>query len=301
MKKLITAFAATIILTSCGVPKTAETVESVVTTAITTATSPMSATTTTAPPETTLEEATTSPTEETEYKGNKTHEKYLDFTSNQALRNDISDNRNFYDKLMIDDINNDGRLELVYVKSDLKILTYYSDGQIKTLESLANAGGNCACGGAPVYYNENTHEIMIRRSFFDYKDICFYEYTDENYNLIKQYKWGGFTVPLELDEWYESPDLETLLEEENLTFEDLKELDESKLHDYAIRIGYSWKMDQYMFEDEIITEADWDNAISDFKNADGCISLCPYNTDLEFIDMKSKDFSDYVETKLPVK
>jgi hypothetical protein len=236
--------------------------------------------------------------EETEYKGKMAYEKYLEFTRNQALLNDIYDHQKNYDKMMIDDINNDGIVEIVYVKPDLKIFTYYSNGQITTLESLANVGGNCACGSAPIYYNENTDEIMIRRTFSDYRDICFYEYTDGDYNLTKQYQWGGFTVPLEIDEWYESPALDALLQEENLTFEDLRKLDEEKLHEYAHMIGYVEKMDQYMFEDEIITEAEWDNAINEFKSADGCISLCPNNTDLDFVDIDSEDFTDYIEGKL---
>jgi hypothetical protein len=236
--------------------------------------------------------------EETEYKGKMAYEKYLEFTRNQALLKHITDNQKIIDKLMIDDINNDGIVELVYVKPDLKILTYYSDGEIKTLESLTNVGGNCACGSAPLYYNKNTDEIMIRRTYFDYRDICFYEYIDGDYNLTKQYQWGGFTIPLAIDEWYESAALDSLLQEENLTFEDLKKLDEAKLHEYAYRLDYTWKMDQYMFEDEIITKADWDNAINEFKSADGCISLCPYNTDLDFVDIRSEDFSDYVENKL---
>jgi hypothetical protein len=236
--------------------------------------------------------------EETEYKGKPAYEKYLEFTRNLVLLKHISDNQKNIDKLMIDDINNDGIVELVHLNSHSKWFTYYSDGEIKTLGSLANWGGNCACGSAPLYYNENTDEIMIRRSYSDYRDICFYEYTDGDYNLTKQYQWGGFTVPLKIDEWYESPDLDLLLQEENLTFEDLKELDEATLHDDAFRIGYWYKMDQYMFEDEIITKAEWDNAISEFKSADGCISLCPLNADLEFVDMRNEDFSDYVESKL---
>jgi hypothetical protein len=236
--------------------------------------------------------------EETEYKGKMAYEKYIEFTRNQALLNDIYDHRKNYDKLLIDDINNDGIVEIVYAKPDLKIFTYYSNGQIKTLESLANVGGNCVCGSAPIYYNKKTDEIMIRRTYSDYRDICFYQYTDGDYNLIKQYQWGGFTGPLAIDEWYESPALDSLLQEENLTFDDLKKLDEDKLYEYAHMIGYVEKMDQYMFEDEIITEAEWENAINEFKSADGCISLCPYNTDLDFVDMQSEDFSDYVEKEL---
>jgi uncharacterized protein YceK len=236
--------------------------------------------------------------EETEYKGKIAHEKYLEYTRNQAFRELITDNQKNIDKLMIDDINNDGMVELVFVNYHSKQFSYYSDGEIITLDSLANVGGNCACGSAPLYYNENTDEIMIRRSYSDYRDICFYEYKDGDYSLTKQYKWGGFTFPLGIDEWYESPDLDALLKEENLTFEELKKLDEAKLDDYAYSLGYTWKMDQYMFEDEIITEAEWDNAINEFKSADGCISLCPDNPDLEFIEMQSEGFSDYVEGKL---
>jgi hypothetical protein len=236
--------------------------------------------------------------EETEYKGKKAYEKYLEFTRNQALLKHITDNQKNIDKLMIDDINNDGIFELVHVDSISKWFTYYSDGQVKTLGSLANWGGECSCGSAPIYYNKNTDEIMIRRTYSDYRDICFYQYTDGDYNLIKQYQWAGFIVPLAIDEWYESPALDALLQEENLTFEDLRKLDEEKLYEYAHTIGYVEKMDQYIFEGEIITQAEWDNAIKEFKSADDCISLCPDNTDLDFVSIRSADFSDYVESKL---
>jgi hypothetical protein len=87
----------------------------------------------------------------------------------------------------------------------------------------------------------------------------------------------------------------------NITFEELKKLDEGELLGIAWTLGTFDRVNYYTIDDKEVTEVQWQKAIDDFINADDTILLCPEITDLAFVDVADGYFSEYVETRLPNK
>jgi hypothetical protein len=220
--------------------------------------------------------------EETEYKGKMAYEKYLEFTKMQKY---LDEKLSYTNNLLIDDLNNDGISDAVLVYDSDTIFAYYRNGEIKKLSANANWGGECECeNGAPLYYNKNTNEFLTESTASRYKNYSFYCFSDGEYKLQDEYIWREIIDVWDVEKWADFPNIEYFLEQENLTFEDLKKLDEGELLGYAWVIGTFDRVNQYTVNDKEVTEAEWRKAIDDFINADSCYLLCPDNTDLDWHD-----------------
>jgi hypothetical protein len=239
--------------------------------------------------------------EETEYKGKIAYEKYLEFTKKQeylAEKSKYDDN-----KILIDDINNDGTDDIIYINNWSATFAYYHNGEIKEIRAEANWGGELEGGGAPLYYNKETDEFLTVSTASSYRNYSFYEFSEGEYKLKNKYIWRELIVPWDIDKWTEMPNLESFLEKDGITFEDLKKLNESELLGIAWTLGTFDRVNLYTIDEKEVTEAEWQKAIDEFIAADDTILLCPENTDLEFVDVSDVDgdLSAYVEAKLPNK
>jgi hypothetical protein len=187
--------------------------------------------------------------EETEYKGKMAYEKYLEFTKKQeylAEKSKYDDN-----KILIDDINNDGTDDIIYINDYSATFAYYHNGEIKEIRAEANWGGELEGGGAPLYYNKNADEFLTESTASRYKNFSFYEFSDGEYKLKNEYIWRELKIPLDDEGSFE-------------------------------------RVNKYMIDGTEAAEAEWQKAIYDFINDDDTILLCPDNTDLEFVDLHNK-------------
>jgi hypothetical protein len=131
-----------------------------------------------------------------------------------------------------------------------------------------------------------------------YKNYSFYELSDGEYKLKNKHIWRELIVPWEVDKWADFPNIDYFLEEENLTFEDLKKLKEDDdLLGYAWVIGTFDRVNYYTIDDKEVAETEWRTTIDDFINDDDTILLCPENTDLDFVDIDDID-GDYLTENL---
>jgi hypothetical protein len=225
--------------------------------------------------------------EETEYKGKAAYEKYLEFTKKQeylAEKSKYDDN-----KILVDDINSDGKDDIIYINDWSATFAYYHDGEIKEITAETGWGDGLDGGGMPLYYNKETDEFLTFSVASSYKNYSFYEFSDGEYTLKNEYIWREIIDVWDIDKWTEMPNLESYLEITNLTFEDLTELNESELLSHAWVIGTFDRVNQYTIDDKEVTETKWQMAIDDFINADDTILLCPDNAYLKFVDVADFD------------
>jgi hypothetical protein len=219
--------------------------------------------------------------EETEYKGKMAYEKYLEFTKKQEY---LAEKSNYDDtKILIDDINNDGIDDIIYINDLSATFVYYHNGEMKEITAEQGWGDGMEGGGMPLYYNKKTDEFLTFSQASSYKNYSFYDFSDGEYKLKNEHIWRELIIPWDVEKWKEAPNLESFLEKDGITFEDLKKLNERELLGYAWVIGTFDRVNQYTISDKEVTEAEWQKAVDDFIAADDTVLLCPENTDLDFI------------------
>jgi hypothetical protein len=145
-------------------------------------------------------------------------------------------------------------------------------------------------GGMPLYYNKKTDEFLTFSQASSYKNYSFYEFSHGDYKLKNEYIWREIIDVWDVEKWADFPTIDWWLNDFNLTFEDLKKLEEDdELLGYAWVIGTFDRVNQYTIDDKEVTEAEWQKTIDDFIAADDTVLLCPDNTDLDFVDVKEAD------------
>jgi hypothetical protein len=226
--------------------------------------------------------------EETEYKGKMAYEKYLEFTTKQEY---LAEKSNYDDtKILIDDINSDGTDDIIYINDWSATFAYYHNGEIKKITAEQGWGDGMEGGGMPLYYNKKTDEFLTFSQASSYKNYSFYEFSDGEYKLKNEHIWRELIDVWDVDKWVgntNQQNLDQLLEQYNLTFEDLEKLDESELLGIAWTLGTFDRVNLYTIDDTEVTEAEWQKAIDDFIAADDTVLLCPENTSLNFVEIET--------------
>jgi hypothetical protein len=213
------------------------------------------------------------------YQNPANDEKDLEFTKKQEYFDEKSKSAN---DILISDFNNGGISDAVFIYDSDTTFAYYNSGEIKEISANANWGGECECeNGAPLYYNKKTDEFLAVSTYSSYKNYSFYDFSDGDYKLKNEYTWREIITPWDVEKWIENPNFEGFLQDENLTLDDLKKLDEGELLGFAWALGTFDRVNQYMVDDKEVNETEWQNYIDDFINADDCILLCSDNADLQ--------------------
>lgn len=205
---------------------------------------------------------------------------------------------NWIDKFLFTDINHDGISEMISITDSITVLAYCHNDTIKELRSQHYWG--TIEGGMPFYYNKATGQIMTVTSGSAYDRYSFYDYAEGNYQLMQEFTCIEKIVPWDIDKWAKSPNLDYELEFYDVSYEELKNLDDGTLLEIAWVIGYYDRVNQYTADDIEITEEQWQKTIDEFKDAPDCITLCTRNADLQFIDIdiEGRITANYLKEKL---
>jgi hypothetical protein len=201
------------------------------------------------------------------------------------------DKKSNYDdtKILIDDINSDGTDDIIYINDLSATFAYYHNAEIKEITAEQGWGDGLEGGGMPLYYNKNTDEFLTLSVSSSYKNYSFYEFSDGEYKLRNEHIWREVIDVWDIDKWIgntNQQNLDQLLELYNLTFDDLKKLDEGELLGIAWTLGTFDRVNKYTIDEKEVTEAEWREQIDDFINYDETILLCPDNADLDFVDVE---------------
>ena len=187
--------------------------------------------------------------------------------ANKLLGEYMSANLQFVEKMFIDDINNDGELEIIFIIAHKSTLLYYYDNSIKELTSFMRWGEAHGCGGFPLYQNKTTGQVMavdISSQLYYYR---FYDFVDGDYLISPEFEFKFWV------EWNPDP----------------------RNEDFP-----PWRSDKYSVNGEEVSEEQYYDSIISLINNPDWILLCPCNEDLPYVTLEdvNGDFTGYIEEKL---
>ncbi len=206
---------------------------------------------------------------------------------NQIWKDYLNENIHYTKKALVIDFNKDGEMDLIYIDQLTTTLAYYYNDTIKELSSNQYWGDGCNSGGMPFYYNKLTNKIMTMNYHSGYYIYNFYDYTYNDYQLTHEFIQKELKVAFTEDRLAELP-----YPPDDMSMEELIE--------NALGLGYYDRVNQYTIDDIEVSEEEWQSTIDNFINDSACVTLCPCNTDLSFVNSEDVegDFTNYIEENL---
>jgi len=207
--------------------------------------------------------------------------------ANKLLGEYMSDNLQHVEKMFIGDINNDGKLEIVWGYKGKTTLIYEHKGLIKEVSSNQFWGEGCD-GGMTFYYNEQTQQILTTAFHSGHIQFNLFDFIDNEYVLSSALIEKRQRIPWSIERLAEL----TNYPPEGMSFEEFVE--------EAYGAGFYDTIYKYTVNEEEIDEEEWRAIIENFRNDPDCILLCPCNEDLLYVTLEdvNGDFTGYIEEKL---
>ena len=209
--------------------------------------------------------------------------------ANKLLGEYMTTNLQHVEKMFIDDINNDGKLEIVCAYVRETALIYEHKGLIKEVNSNQFWGEGCDGGsGMTFYHNEQTQQTLTMTYRSGHLQYDLYDFVDNDYVLSSVFVNQRHRIPWSIERLAEL----TNYPPEGMSFEEFVE--------QSYGMGFYDSVYKYTVNEDEIDEEEWKLIIRNFKNDPNCILLCPCNEDLPYVTLEdvNGDFTGYIEEKL---